>query len=104
DKTVLQLIRDGFPISLRIGLAALIVGLVVGLTLGVVAALRQNRPADYLATAVAILGVCIPTFVTAPLLILLFGSKLGWLPSGGWNDGAIANLILPVAVLSLPQI
>ena len=104
DKTVLQLIRDGFPISLRIGLSALIVGLVVGLTLGVVAALRQNRPADYLATAVAILGVCIPTFVTAPLLIRVFGSRLGWLPSGGWNDGAIANLILPVVVLSLPQI
>lgn len=104
DKTVWQLIRDGFPISLRIGAAALAVGVIVGVSLGVAAALRQNRPADYMATAIAILGVCIPTFVTAPLLILLFGSKLGWLPSGGWNDGALANLILPVVVLSLPQI
>lgn len=104
DKTVWQLIRDGFPISLRIGLAALTVGVIVGVSLGVAAALRQNRPADYLATAIAILGVCIPTFVTAPLLILLFGSRLGWLPSGGWNDGALPNLILPVVVLSLPQI
>lgn len=104
DKTVWQLIRDGFPISLRIGLAALTVGAIVGVSLGVAAALRQNRPADYLATAIAILGVCIPTFVTAPLLILLFGSRLGWLPSGGWNDGALPNLILPVVVLSLPQI
>lgn len=104
DKTVWQLIRDGFPISLRIGAAALAVGVIVGVSLGVAAALRQNRPADYMATAIAILGVCIPTFVTAPLLILLFGSRLGWLPSGGWNDGALANLILPVVVLSLPQI
>lgn len=104
DKTVWQLIRDGFPISLRIGAAALAVGVIVGVSLGVAAALRQNRPADYMATAIAILGVCIPTFVTAPLLILLFGSRLGWLPSGGWNDGALPNLILPVVVLSLPQI
>ena len=53
---------------------------------------------------VAILGVCIPTFVTAPLLVLVFGSLLQWLPNGGWNGGAIQNLILPVFVLSLPQI
>jgi oligopeptide transport system permease protein len=54
--------------------------------------------------ALAIVGVCIPTFVTAPLLVLLFASTLGWLPSAGWNDGAILNLVLPVAVLALPQI
>lgn len=104
DKSVLQMIDEGYKVSLRIGLAAIILALVIGMSLGVVAALRQNRPADYAATAVAILGVCIPTFVTAPLLILLFGSMLGWLPSGGWNDGALANLVLPVIVLALPQI
>ena len=104
DKTVLQMVREGFPVSLKIGLSSLIIAAAIGMSLGVVAALRQNRPADYVATAIAILGVCIPTFVTAPLLILAFGSKLGWLPSGGWNDGALPNLVLPVTVLALPQI
>jgi oligopeptide transport system permease protein len=53
---------------------------------------------------VAILGVCVPTFVTAPLLVLVFASRLGWLPTAGWNNGALANLILPIIVLALPQI
>ncbi|HEY0053402.1 MAG TPA: oligopeptide ABC transporter permease OppB [Caulobacteraceae bacterium] len=104
DKSVIQIVREGFPVSLRIGLGALTVGMVLGVLLGVVAALRQNRPADYAATAIAVLGVCIPTFVTAPLLILYFGKTLNWFPSGGWNEGALSNMVLPVAVLALPQI
>jgi len=54
--------------------------------------------------AIAILGVCIPSFVTAPLLQLAFGSQLGWLPIAGWDNGSLPNLIMPIAVLSLPQI
>ena len=69
-----------------------------------IAALRQNGPADTGVMALAILGVCIPTFVTAPLLVLVFASRLGWLPTAGWNDGALANMVLPVIVLALPQI
>ena len=102
DKTVVDMIGDGFPKSLTLGVSAITLALLVGVSLGVTAALRQNRPADYAATAVAVLGVCIPTFVTAPLLVLLFASKLGWLPTAGW--GGIRNLILPVTVLALPQI
>ena len=102
DKTVGDFIAEGFPKSLLLGASALAIALVVGVGLGIAGALRQNRPADYVATAVAILGVCIPTFVTAPLLVLFFASKLGWLPTGGW--GGARNLILPVVVLALPQI
>jgi oligopeptide transport system permease protein len=104
DKSVLDILHENYGVSLTLGLSAIITASIVGVTLGILAALRQNRGVDYGVTAVAILGVCIPTFVTAPLLVLVFASKLGWAPSAGWNDGALANLILPVTVLALPQI
>jgi oligopeptide transport system permease protein len=104
DKTVLAILKENYPVSLRLGLAAIVLASVVGVSLGVLAALRQNRGVDYGVMTVAVLGVCIPTFVTAPLLVLVFASKLGWLPSAGWNDGALINLVLPVTVLALPQI
>ena len=104
DKTVLAILKENYPVSLRLGLSAIVLAALVGVSLGVLAAMRQNRSADYGVMAVAILGVCVPTFVTAPLLVLGFASKLGWLPTAGWNDGAFANLVLPVTVLALPQI
>ena len=104
DKTVLQILKENYPVSLKLGLSAILLAGVVGVSLGVLAALRQNRSVDYLVMTVAVLGVCIPTFVTAPMLVLVFASRLGWLPSAGWNDGALLNLVLPVTVLALPQI
>jgi oligopeptide transport system permease protein len=77
---------------------------VLGVTLGVIAALRQNGPADYTVMSIAIVGICIPTFVTAPLLQLVFGSQLGWLPIGAWDGGALPNLVMPVIVLAAPQV
>ena len=104
DKTVLQIMKENYRPSLTIGLSAIIIAIFVGVNLGIIAALRQNGPADYTTMAIAIAGICIPSFVTAPLLQLAFASKLGWLPTAGWDDGAIPNLIMPVAVLALPQI
>jgi oligopeptide transport system permease protein len=110
DKTVLQIIEAGFPKSLLIGGMAMVLAAGVGVALGVVAALRQNRPADYAAMTVAVLGICIPTFVTAPLLVLLFGSRLGLLPIAGWPQSgqsllsASRYLVMPIVVLALPQI
>jgi oligopeptide transport system permease protein len=104
DKSVLDILKENYPISLKLGLSAILIAAVVGVSLGVMAALRQNRLTDNAVMAVAILGVCIPTFVTAPLLVLGIASKLGWLPTAGWNDGALANMVLPVTVLALPQI
>jgi oligopeptide transport system permease protein len=104
DKTVLAILRENYPVSLKLGLSAILLAAVVGVSLGVLAAMRQNRSVDYGVMTLAILGVCVPTFVTAPLLVLAFASKLGWLPTAGWNGGALPNLVLPVTVLALPQI
>ena len=102
DKSVIQIVASGFPTSLKLGLAALILGGTFGMALGVFAALKQNRPEDYIATAFAILGICIPSFVTGPLLVLLFAQTLGWLPTSGLVS--LSGYILPVTVLALPQI
>lgn len=104
DKTVLQILQENYRVSLTLGLSAIILATVIGVSLGVLAALRQNQTTDYVVMTVAILGVCIPTFVTAPILVLVIASKLGWLPSAGWNGGALPNLILPIVVLTLPQV
>ncbi len=111
DFTVTELIADGLPVSARLGLSAIILAIMVGMTLGTAAALRQNRALDYGVMSVAMIGITIPTFVMAPILTLVFGvygvSLLGYdisLPVGGWNGGALRNMILPVIVLALPQI
>lgn len=104
DKSVLDILKENYRVSLTLGLSAIVIAAIVGVSLGVMAALRQNGTTDHVVMTVAILGVCIPTFVTAPLLVLAIASKLGWLPTAGWNDGALANMVLPVTVLALPQI
>lgn len=111
DFTVAELIRQGLPVSLKLGLAAMIVALSLGVALGTFAALRQNRLVDHFVMTLAMVGITVPTFVTAPLLTLLFGvygvRLFGYdisLPVGGWNGGATENMILPVTVLALPQI
>jgi oligopeptide transport system permease protein len=102
-KAVSEFIAEGFPYSAMIGGLSLLLASGIGVSLGIWAALRQNTGVDYAATGIAILGVCIPTFVTAPLLILLFASRLGWLPNGGVTGG-FKSFILPIVVLALPQI
>jgi oligopeptide transport system permease protein len=111
DFTVTELIAQGLPVSARLGLTAMAFALFFGVGLGVLAALYQNRAADFGVMTVAMIGITIPTFVTAPLLTLAFGvygiSLFGYdieLPVAGWGGGAGINLILPVAVLALPQI
>jgi oligopeptide transport system permease protein len=103
NRPVVEIVKTGLPVSVTLGLASLILALIIGVTLGSLAAVRHNRPTDYAVSALAVLGVCVPTFVTAPLLILLVGTKLGWLPIAGLEAG-MKSYILPVLVLTLPQI
>ncbi|WP_108447373.1 oligopeptide ABC transporter permease OppB [Halomonas denitrificans] len=104
DFTVTELVAQGFPVSLELGLWAIGLALLIGLPLGVIAALKRNSTVDYLVMGTALAGVAVPNFVIAPLLALVFGVFLGWLPVGGWNDGAWPNLVLPVVALSIQQI
>jgi oligopeptide transport system permease protein len=104
DFSVGELIAQGLPVSLTLGLAAILLAVLIGIPLGVAAALRRNKTADYGITALVVLGIALPSFVTGPLFALVFGLYLRWLPVAGWEEGAPRYLILPVVTLALPVI
>ena len=95
--TVNEIIALKLPVSLELGALALVVALVLGLTLGVLAAVRRNTWLDYLASSAGLLGICVPTFVLGPLLVLFFAIHLGWLNASGWYGPA--DRILPALTL-----
>lgn len=101
DWTVIELLEQGLPVSLTIGALAMLLAFIMGTMLGITAALRQNTRVDYLLMGVAMLGISVPNFVIAPILILLLAVYAGWLPAGGW-DWSAASMVLPVVTLSLP--
>lgn len=103
DWTVNELIAQGAPVSFTLGLAALVLAFGTGCTVGAWAAMRQNSRSDYAVMATAMVGISIPNFVMAPLLILLFAVWLGWLPAGGW-DFSVSRMVLPVITLALPMV
>lgn len=103
DYTVNELLAAAFPISVLNGVAALALALGLGIPLGVWAALRAGRVTDRVLMFGAGLGLAIPKFVAAPLLILAFAVLLGWLPAGGW-DGTWRSMVLPVIALALPNL
>lgn len=104
DYSVTELIAIGLPVSVILGLLAKLLALVLGVTGGIVAALRQNSVVDHAVMAVAMTGIALPAFVTAPVLALVFGLYLKLLPVAGWEDGSLRNLVLPVVALALPQV
>lgn len=100
DFTVTELIAQGLPVSLGLGLAAMLLALAAGVSGGTVAALRRGWP-DGAIRSVAVLGIALPSFVLAPLLALVFGIYLGWLPVGGW-EGRPQDAVLPIVALAVP--
>jgi len=104
DFTVSELIGRGLPVSATLGLVALALSILVGIPLGTLAALRHERPLDHALRFVALVGLALPSLVIAPLLALVFGVKLGWLPVGGWEPGSVRTLVLPAVALALPLI
>jgi oligopeptide transport system permease protein len=104
DHTVSELIAEGFPVSLQVGMLAMLLALLLGIPAGILAALHRNRWLDHLVMGLAMTGIAVPGFVMAPLLALVFGVFLHWLPVAGWHDGAWSALVLPVVALALPQV
>ena len=102
DFTVTELVADGFPVSLQLGLAAMTIAVSVGFAAGAFAALRRNSGFDAATMSLAMTGIAVPNFVVAPLLTLTLGVWLALLPVGGW--GSFSQAILPVVALALPEI
>jgi oligopeptide transport system permease protein len=104
DFTVTELIAQGFPVTLQLGILAIALALLLGVPLGTFAALRHNSAADTAAMSLVVTGIAIPSFVVLPFLGLLFGVYLHWLPVAGWESGSLRHLVLPVIALALPPL
>jgi oligopeptide transport system permease protein len=104
DFSVTELIAQGFPVTLELGVVAIALALAIGIPLGIFAALRHNRAADHAAMLIAVVGIAIPSFVVLPFLGLMFGIKLHWLPVAGWEPNSPRYLLLPVIALALPPL
>jgi oligopeptide transport system permease protein len=85
-RSVNELIAAGVPATAELGLYALLVAICIGGLAGVIASLKPNTAQDYLPMSAAMIGICMPTFLLGPLLVLVFGIYLEWLPVSGWGD------------------
>ena len=107
NRPVTRLVADAFPNTLRLALTTLVVAVLVGFPMGIWAAVRQNRPADFAVTSLNALGLSIPSFWLGLLLILLFSVKLKWLPPSGVGDPDrffvfnLKYMIMPVTAIAV---
>jgi oligopeptide transport system permease protein len=106
DRTVNEIVADGFWTTVQLGIMAFILSVLVGIPLGIFAALGHNRGPDYVSTSVSIIGIATPSFVLSILLIVFFAVQLGWFPTGGWKGPqywvlpTIALAGFPIAVIA----
>ena len=106
SRTVGDIISQKFPVSAKLGFFAMCVALTLGVLLGVIASLRPNSFLDYIPSSLAMVGICLPTFVMGPILMYIFALKLDWFPATGWGgfDGDAffsTDMVLPSLTLGL---
>ena len=104
DRSVNDVVAEGFPVTLQLGLMAFIVAVAFGIPLGIIAALGHNRWPDYLATAISLIGIATPSFVLAIILVVVFSVWLRWLPGVGEGWKGPNTWVLPVIALAGYQI
>jgi oligopeptide transport system permease protein len=97
-RSVNELIASGLPATAELAFYAMLVALIIGASAGVFAAMRPNTMQDYLPMSAAMIGICMPSFLLGPLLVLIFGIHLEWVPVSGWGD-APGDKILPAITL-----
>lgn len=97
--SVNEIIANKIPVSIELGLYSLIIALFFGVIIGIIASLNQNTYLDYIPMGLAMIGICLPSFVIGPLLILLFAIKLEWFHTSGWND--MSDRILPSITMAV---
>ncbi len=106
DRRVNDIVGDGLPITLQLGLMAFVLAILVGIPLGIIAALGHNRWPDYLSTSVSVIGISTPSFVLGILMTVVFAVHLGWFPTGGWKGPeywvlpTVALAGFPIAVIA----
>ncbi len=100
DRSVNDIIAQGFPVTLTYGTISFVIATLVGVAMGALAAIRHNTLLDYVAVGATFSAQALPNFVMAPILIIVFTWQLGWLPGGGWNGGQWQYLVMPVIALS----
>jgi ABC-type dipeptide/oligopeptide/nickel transport system permease component len=101
SRTVSDIIGATFPVSLQLGLVAMVFALVVGVLLGTIGALKHNQPLDYITGFIAIAGISTPSYVIGSLLVLLLASTLHLVPTGGWDGIFSTKIIIPAIALAL---
>jgi oligopeptide transport system permease protein len=94
-----RIIKDSWPVSLTIGVLALLIAMLIGIPAGVIAAVKRNTWVDNSAMSLALVGICLPGFVMGPLLIGLFGLKLRWFNVGGWYEAT--DWVLPAVTMGI---
>jgi ABC-type dipeptide/oligopeptide/nickel transport system permease component len=101
SRSVGDIIGSTFPVSIKLGIVAMVIALVIGLSLGTLGALRHNSLVDYFTSFVAIIGVSTPSYVIVSLLVLLFASTFHLVPTGGWDGIASTKILIPGLALAL---